>query len=194
MTTMVRSPTIRFSSSPVSSRSSAAHARDRLVEEHHLGVLHQQHADLEPLLLPVGEDPGRAVRQRGQADGLQRLLDDLGHLPAGEQQPHRLAVQPGGDVEVLQDAELLEHRRGLEGPADAQAHDLVRLHRRAGSGCGTRAWPVPCTSPVRASTRVVLPAPFGPMRKCSRPWRKVTSTPSIALKPSKSTVRSRISR
>ena len=42
----------------------------------------------------------------------------------------------------------------------------------------SRSWfrnmasPVPCTSPVRASTRVVLPAPFGPMRKCSRPLQQ----------------------
>ena len=114
-----------------------AHAGDGLVEEHHLGVLHEQHADLEPLLLPVGEDPGGAVGQRGQADGLQRLLDALGHLAAGRAAAaSALRCMPAGDVEVLQHAELLEHRRGLEGPADAQAHDLVRLHRRA--GCWSR--------------------------------------------------------
>ncbi len=29
-----------------------------------LGVLHEQHPDLQPLLLPVGEDARRAVAQR----------------------------------------------------------------------------------------------------------------------------------
>ena len=52
-TTTVRSSAMRCSSSPVSSRLLGAHPGDRLVEQQQLGVLHQQHADLEPLLLAV---------------------------------------------------------------------------------------------------------------------------------------------
>src|SRR4051812_18254247 len=42
-----------------------AHPCDGLVEEHHLCVLHQQHAYLQPLLLSVSEVAGGAVRQLG---------------------------------------------------------------------------------------------------------------------------------
>ena len=48
-----------------------AHAGDRLVEQQHVGVLHQQHADLEPLLLTVRQHAGRFVGQVGQPDDLQ---------------------------------------------------------------------------------------------------------------------------
>ena len=41
-----------------------AHAGDRLVEQQQPRVLHQQHADLQPLLLAVREHPGEAVGQR----------------------------------------------------------------------------------------------------------------------------------
>ena len=37
------------------------HAGHRLVEQQQLGVLHQQHADLQPLLLAVREQAGRAL-------------------------------------------------------------------------------------------------------------------------------------
>ena len=37
------------------------HAGDRLVEQQQLRLLHQQHADLEPLLLPVRQQPGGTI-------------------------------------------------------------------------------------------------------------------------------------
>ena len=52
-----------------------AHARDRLIEQHQLGLLCQQHADLEPLLLAVTEIPRQIRLTLGQPDGLQRGLD-----------------------------------------------------------------------------------------------------------------------
>jgi len=57
-----------------------------------------------------------------------------------------------------------------------------------------RAEPVERTSPVIASTIVVFPAPFGPMRKRRSPWTTVRSTPSTATNPSNVTRRSRTSR
>ena len=53
-----------------------AHPRDRLVEHEQLRVLHEQHADLQPLLLAVGQDARGDVDEIGQADRLQRR----GHL------------------------------------------------------------------------------------------------------------------
>ena len=38
-----------------------AHAGDRLVEQQQPGLLHQQHADLQPLLLAVREQSGDVV-------------------------------------------------------------------------------------------------------------------------------------
>ena len=54
--------------------------------------------------------------------------------------------------------------------------------------------PVAGTSPVIASTTVVLPAPLGPMRNLRSPWISVRSTPSTARNPSNETVRPRTSR
>ena len=51
------------------------HARDRLVHQQQLRLLHQQHADLEPLLLAVGEGAGRGPAFRRQPGGLERLVD-----------------------------------------------------------------------------------------------------------------------
>ena len=38
-----------------------AHAGDRLVEHQQLGILDQQHADLQPLLLAVAQGFGRTI-------------------------------------------------------------------------------------------------------------------------------------
>ena len=95
MTTMIRSPTMRSQQLAGLLPLVGAHAGDRLVEEHHLGVLHEQHADLEPLLLPVGEDAGRPIGQRREADGLQRLLDLRRHAaPGPEPADLRLRCSP----------------------------------------------------------------------------------------------------
>jgi hypothetical protein len=63
---------MRCSSSAVSSRS-RAHAGDRLVEHQQLGLLHQQHADLQPLLLAV-RAAGLGVEPVAQADLLGHRL------------------------------------------------------------------------------------------------------------------------
>ena len=54
------------------------HAGDRLVDQQQLGLLHQQHADLEPLLLAVRQRaaPARA-RCGGQPDDLEHFVDAL---------------------------------------------------------------------------------------------------------------------
>ena len=136
-----------------------AHAGDRLVEEHHPRVLHQQHPDLEPLPLPVGQEPRRPVRQCGEADRLQRLLDALGDLAAGEQQPAVLRCMP---------AAMSRFCSTLSCSNTVAVWNVRPMPRRtiwcdfivSRSLSRNSARPVPWTSPVRASTTVVLPAHF----------------------------------
>ena len=44
------------------------HAGDGFVQQQQLRVLHQQHADFQPLFLAVGEQPGGPVGLVGKAD------------------------------------------------------------------------------------------------------------------------------
>jgi hypothetical protein len=104
-----------------------AHPGHRLVQHEQLRVLHQQHADLEPLLLAVRQDAGGDVDEVGEADRLQRRGHLVGHPGPAAQQRQRTAAATGGDVEVLQHRQLLEHRRGLERAADAEPGDPVHL-------------------------------------------------------------------
>ena len=57
------------------------HAGRRLVDEKELGVLREQHADLEPLLLAVAEAAGKAVAGTVEANQFEELGDPLA-LPA----------------------------------------------------------------------------------------------------------------
>ena len=121
---------------------------DRLVEQQHLGVLHQQHADLEPLLLAVRQDAGGDVGAgRSSPIVSSAALDLVGHPGPAAQQRQRAAAAAGRDVEVLQHRQLLEHRRGLERAADAEPDDLVRPSGPAGPARRTRADPVAVHQP-----------------------------------------------
>ncbi len=51
------------------------HAGDRFVDQQQFGVLRQQHADLEPLLLAVAEVGGELVLAADQADGFEDFGD-----------------------------------------------------------------------------------------------------------------------
>ena len=110
-----------------------AHAGDRLVEHQQVGVLDQQHADLEPLLLAVAEQSRhRCSRRSFEEDHLGDFLD-RGRAPgvARERQraEHGTAARKG-DLQVLEHGEIVVDRRRLELAADAGLHDLVLLHPR----------------------------------------------------------------
>jgi hypothetical protein len=49
------------------------HAGHGLVQQQQLGVLHQQHADLQPLLLAMAQVAGQARHAVGQVDGVQHF-------------------------------------------------------------------------------------------------------------------------
>ncbi len=102
------------------------HAGHRLVEQQQLGVLHQQHADLEPLLLAVAQQAGGAPRLVLQVDQRQHLADAVELLAAQavEQRGAHAAVGLQRELEVLEHGQLLVDRRLLELAADAGLRDL----------------------------------------------------------------------
>src|SRR5262245_15294610 len=103
-----------------------AHAGDRLVEEQQARLLHEEHADLEPLLLPVREHPRLAVRGLLQADAIERGGDAvaLGRRELREERPANALVGLHGELEVLERGVALEDRRLLELAPDAGVRDL----------------------------------------------------------------------
>ena len=74
------------------------------------------------------------------------------------------------DVEVLQDGQLLEHR-SRSGRCARRPAGTILCTGRPSSSTARRTAPSPAarTSPVIASTSVVLPAPLGPMRNRRSP-------------------------
>ena len=64
------------------------HAGHGFIDQEQTRVLGQQHADFEPLLLPVAQVPGPAVAVVAQAYGAQDALDPVFAPP-------RSAVRPG---------------------------------------------------------------------------------------------------
>jgi len=63
------------------------HARDRLVDQQQLGVLRQQHADLEPLFLAMAQITGAAMAMIEEADtGHDRVDLIIGDGIAGSEQ------------------------------------------------------------------------------------------------------------
>jgi hypothetical protein len=108
------------------------HAGHGLVEQQQLGVLHQQHADLQPLLLAVAQVARPCAHAVGQVDGVQQLgrCGRSGPNRGGSSMAARHAlVGLQRQLQVLEHAELLEHRGLLELAADAQLGDLGSLWR-----------------------------------------------------------------
>ena len=87
ITTTVWSPASSSSSSPVAWRSEPLMPATGSSSSTSFGSLHEQHADLQPLLLAVAEHAGRAVAWRLQADPLERGGDPVADAPAPAQQP-----------------------------------------------------------------------------------------------------------
>ena len=102
------------------------HAGNRLVHQEQLRVLHQQHADFEPLLLAVREDSSQCLALRRKADDVKDLVDS--HLLRGRNAgTQRFQERPGAgqrQFEVLEHRQLLEHGRFLKLPADSGCHDF----------------------------------------------------------------------
>src|SRR5262245_603722 len=108
------------------------HAGDRLVDQEELGLLRQQHADLQPLLLAVRQRAGDAAAHARQADSLENAVDALRFL-AGlvpEQGLARAPVGLQGEADIVLDRVHVEHGRLLELAADAEQRDLGLVEAR----------------------------------------------------------------
>ena len=130
MTTMVRSPTIRCSSSPVSSRSSALMPATVSSRNITFASCTSSMPTSSHCFCPWARIPAGRCGQRGQADGLQRLLDALGHLAAGEQQAQlALRCRPAAMSRFCSTLSCSNTVAVWKVRPIAEAHDLVRLHR-----------------------------------------------------------------
>ena len=137
------------------------------------GLLHEQHPDLQPLLLAVAERAGRPVgrppsRPIARASRRPPVADARAAGAAARASGRRNDAARSRFSTTVSASNTVGR---LEAAADAQADDA-----------GARAAPVmsrpveahlarrlALVSPVTTSTSVVLPAPFGPIRKRSSP-------------------------
>jgi hypothetical protein len=116
---------------------------------------------------------GRCAHAVGQVDGVQQLGDAVALLAVEARSASAATPRVGLErqFQVLEHAELLEHRGLLELAADAQLGDLGLVVRRSRSMVLPKNT-VPLSGrvlPVMMSIIVVLPAPLGPMMQRSSP-------------------------
>ena len=192
-TTTECSPASDSSSSAVRSVSCGVMPGDRLVDQQQLRVLHQQHADLEPLLLAVRQRAARASsRCSRQADDLEHLVDAValrrrqaGHAASSRTTCRRPAPARDSRTPSAARTPSASETFGRCRPARSPA-------RSASAGrCVRPNQAVPASGrvlPVITSIIVVLPAPFGPMMQRSSPGSTYSVSSLSALKPSKLTV------
>src|SRR5437867_5960962 len=97
-----------------------AHAGGRLVEKQEGGITRQGPRQLEPSLLAEVQVLDEIVRSRGESGQLEQFREASPAATRAVPTAHR-------DPDVVPDAHAREEPDVLEGPADAEAHDLVRL-------------------------------------------------------------------
>src|SRR3989344_845704 len=107
-----------------------AHTGHRLVEHQQRRVLHQQHADLQPLLLAVRQQVGLQGEGVGEHDFRGDLLDPRNHLGGAfeEQRAEHLAALGVGHFQVLEHREIFVDRGVLELAPDPGADDVELAH------------------------------------------------------------------
>ena len=99
------------------------HAGHGLVDQQELRILGEQHADLQPLGLAVGEPAGEARRLGHQPDGAQQRFHAIrigGALAIAQGLP-RAAMAREGKREIATHGFARENRRTLELAADTEA-------------------------------------------------------------------------
>ena len=105
------------------------HAGDRFIEHQQLGVLHEQHADFQPLLLTMTEKCSLDFEILLQKDFLRNRLNPPDHfLRTSKGKAAKHASTRGiRDFEVFEDRKVFVNRRRLKLPPDAGVDDLVLL-------------------------------------------------------------------
>src|SRR5690606_13302696 len=103
------------------------HAGGGFIDEEDLGVLREEHADLEPLLFAVGEEPGFPTTLRVEADQFEDVVDPVavGRGKAVKERSEETARAFEREYEVVPDGVLGVDAGRLEFAADAEAVDLV---------------------------------------------------------------------
>jgi hypothetical protein len=111
-----------------------SHPGRRLVQQHELRLLSQEHRDLQPSPMSVGENTSREISQLRHADLVQHRPGpiQIPMEPAGRD-PEAEVIGPqglGGQSHVLQDAQVREDMNKLIGAADPQMRPTVRREIR----------------------------------------------------------------
>src|SRR5690606_6366224 len=104
-----------------------AHAGDRLIQHQQLRVLNQQHADLQPLLLTMTEQPSLDAQKFIQHDFTRDAFDPADHFgcaPECECTEYRATCRIR-HFEVLEYRQIFVDRRILKLASNALAHDLI---------------------------------------------------------------------
>ena len=167
----------------------ARQAGDRLVEQHQPRRLDQQHADLEPLLLAVRQQPARVLDLRRQARQFQRVGDAV----AGSRRDSgRSSRQPPWRSQAARHFQVLAHRQaGERWPASGTCGPCRAAPAGAAAGAARRA-PSNVTRPrcgrvlpLMTSISVVLPAPFGSDQKAQLATLRAKLRSSSTRTPSK---------
>ena len=102
-------------------------AGDGLIHQQHVGILGQQHGDLEPLLLAVGQAASPLGGMGLQTHHRQQLLHPiaLAAVEAAEQQAEGGVAALHRQLEIAPRGEVLIHPRRLKLAADAEPRDAV---------------------------------------------------------------------
>ena len=138
----------------------------RLVEDQHLGIVHECRGHLDPLAHPLGELADRLVADVGEVDLLER--------------------PPGHVVGLIDAVRLRRDRHELEGAHVVEQRVLLRHERhpaadRRDRGADRRRAVRPCPATASVSPHIIrnsvdLPAPFGPSSAVTPPlMAKLTS-------------------
>ena len=108
------------------------HAGRRFVHEQELRILRQEHADLQPLLLAVGEGAGQHFGLGREADRFQHRLDAVALFGggAGKQRGEDAARAFEREQQIFKHRVVNVHGRRLKLAADAEPVDLWLVHQR----------------------------------------------------------------
>ncbi len=170
------------------------HAGHRLVHQQQLRVLHQQHADFEPLLLAVREDSSQCIALLREADDVEDLVDSL-MLRRAKCGRAAFSGTTGCRPAPVRGSRIPSTART---PSVSETCGRFRRPRFPASDILSRSMSLPNRAvpesgrvfPVMTSIMVVLPAPLGPMMQSISPGSTCSESLLSALKPSKLTVRS----
>ena len=153
----------------------------RLVEQHQVAALHEAAGERGPLSLAAAQRRQRAVGERGQLGGRQRLVDR--GLVLRRERAERTTPGVATQGDRVADGEREARVRLRDHAGDAPGREPSRQRparaRRRGStspACGS-------SSPEARRSSVLLPAPFGPTTATISPRATPRSTPSTTGGP-----------